>query len=115
VYFSDKKIKTDEEILSEYTHILKQETEGAEALSNLKKALKFPNEDAAKEWAEKILRDYPNLKSVQEALSENEFKEFNKYIWPSLRIRDFAYKKSTKYLTPEMRKIYDFKGQEILP
>jgi hypothetical protein len=115
VYFSDRKIKKGEEILAEYTDILKQETERTEALSNLKKALKFETEDAAKEWAENILRDYPDPESVQKALSKKQFKEFNKYICASLRATDFNYKEGTKNLTPEGRKIYDFKGQEILP
>jgi hypothetical protein len=115
VYFSDRKIKKGEEILAEYTDILKQETKRTEALSNLKKALKFETEDAAKEWAEKILRDYPDPESVQKALSENQFKEFNKYIRESMRAADLNYKKVAEHLKPTTRKIYDFKGKENLP
>ncbi len=126
VCFSQKEIKKGQELLFDYTGLLKSHHKGQIienlALVTLKETLGFDDDTAAKNWLEEVFKGDFDEKYPKKTLCQKESNALSEYRKHSFQGFDINFKlaltlvqDSRPHLLPGMRKVYDFKGNEVSP
>lgn len=126
VYFSKKEIEKGQELLDNYTGLLRSHYKGEitenVALHTLKTTLDFTDDAATKKWLERIFQRDFDLEILKKTLSQKESEAMSEYIEHSFQAHNINLKNALTqvqntrpHLLPFIRKVYDFKGNEVSP
>ncbi|MBX9725496.1 MAG: hypothetical protein K2X81_29125, partial [Candidatus Obscuribacterales bacterium] len=92
------------------------------ALHTLKTTLDFTDDAATKKWLERIFQRDFDLEVLKKTLSQKESEALSEYIEHSFQAHNMNFKgaltlvqNNLPHLLPEMRKVYDFEGNEVSP